>query len=169
MTTDVFLNQKRVNVREHTVDTWHFLHCVFTYIYSLLNKKDICDCWNISVKPSCVYMCLSSDLLIFFSKSSLFLFLLSCYLYFSTFHSICSDNINLFVNVGDWCPFSIRRNLNSYWFTVAISVKRQIKLENLMLTTHHSFSDCGSEISHYLMGPDPQATILFLWFYNVLC
>ena len=48
--TDVFLNQKRVNV----------------YIYSLLNGKQICDYRNISVKFPCVYVCLSSrDLFIY--------------------------------------------------------------------------------------------------------
>jgi hypothetical protein len=40
--------------------TWRDLYHVFTYIYSLLIKKDICDCWNISIKLQCVCMCLSS-------------------------------------------------------------------------------------------------------------
>ena len=45
--TDVFLDQKRVNV-------------------SFLIEKDICDCQNISIKLLCVCVCLSSgDLLIF--------------------------------------------------------------------------------------------------------
>ena len=30
--------------------TWHQIYCVFTYIYSLLIEKDLCDCQNISVK-----------------------------------------------------------------------------------------------------------------------
>ena len=66
---------------------WQDLYCVF--IYSLLIKKDICDCWNISLRLTCVYVCLSSgDFFIFFGKSFLFLFLYLCYLYFgtSTFH-----------------------------------------------------------------------------------
>ena len=52
--TDVFLDQKRVNVCEHTVKT---ASCgtVFTMCsYSLLIKKDICDRQNISVKLPCV-------------------------------------------------------------------------------------------------------------------
>jgi len=37
---------------------------MYTYIYSLLIEKDICDCQNVSVKLSCVYMCfLFEDLL----------------------------------------------------------------------------------------------------------
>ena len=35
------------------------LYCVFTYIYSLLIKKDICDRQNISIKFPCVCVCLS--------------------------------------------------------------------------------------------------------------
>ena len=33
---------------------------LFTYTYSLLIVKDICDCRNVLVKLSCVYVCLSS-------------------------------------------------------------------------------------------------------------
>jgi len=48
--TDVFLNQKRVNV----------------YIYTLLNGKYICDYRNVSVKFPCDYVCLSfRDLFIY--------------------------------------------------------------------------------------------------------
>jgi hypothetical protein len=46
--------------------TWRHLYCVFTYIYSLMIEKDICDRWNISNKFLCVCECLSSeDLFIF--------------------------------------------------------------------------------------------------------
>jgi len=38
--TDVFLDQTRVNVCEHMR---RHLYRVFTYIYSLLAEKDICD------------------------------------------------------------------------------------------------------------------------------
>ena len=34
--------------------TRHGLYHVFTYIYSLLIEKDICDCQNVSVKLSCL-------------------------------------------------------------------------------------------------------------------
>jgi hypothetical protein len=54
---------------------------VFTYIYTLLIKKDICDCQNISIKLQCVYWCHSSG--DFFGKSFLFLFLLLYCPYFS--------------------------------------------------------------------------------------
>ena len=40
--------------------TWCHLYCVFTYNYSLLIEGDLCECWNISVKFLCVYLCLSS-------------------------------------------------------------------------------------------------------------
>ena len=61
---DVFLNQKRVNV---------CLYCVFTYIYSLLIEKDICDHQNASVKLPYVYVCYSfGDLFIFSVRVSSF-------------------------------------------------------------------------------------------------
>ena len=45
----------------HSLSYWqihyHYLCCVFTYIYSLLIEKDICDCQNVSVKLLCVFMC----------------------------------------------------------------------------------------------------------------
>ena len=46
--------------------TWRRYYLVFTYIYTILIQKDICDCRNVSVKLPCVYVCLSSgDLLSF--------------------------------------------------------------------------------------------------------
>ena len=33
---------------------------VFIYFYSLLIEKDICNCWNVSVKLPCVCVCFSS-------------------------------------------------------------------------------------------------------------
>ena len=49
-----------LHIKEH-------MESVFTYIYPLLNEKDICDCRNISIKLLCVCVCLSpGDLLIFF-------------------------------------------------------------------------------------------------------
>ena len=38
---------------------WHRHYHVFTYIYSLLIEKDICDHWNISFKFPCVCVWLS--------------------------------------------------------------------------------------------------------------
>ena len=50
---------------------WYRLYHVFTYIYSLLIRKDICDHQNVSVKLPCVYVGLSSeDLFIFLVKVS---------------------------------------------------------------------------------------------------
>ena len=49
--------------------TWHYLYCLFTYIYSLLIEKDFCEGQNLSVKFLCallVYLCLSFGNLIFF-------------------------------------------------------------------------------------------------------
>ena len=63
---------------------WCRLYHVFTYIYSLLTKKDICDHWNVSVKLLYVYVRLSYREH-FFGKIFSFLFLFLCYLYFSTF------------------------------------------------------------------------------------
>jgi hypothetical protein len=57
--TDAFLNQKRVNVYDHMIKMASqesflkvspggcHLYRVFTYIYSLLIEKGICDCQNI--------------------------------------------------------------------------------------------------------------------------
>ena len=44
--------------------TWCFLYCVF--IYSLLIKKGLCECQNVSVKFPCVYLCLLSGYLFIF-------------------------------------------------------------------------------------------------------
>ena len=94
MITDVFLDQKRVNVCEHTVKmvshvylekchqrgretrNVHHLYCVSTNIYSLLIKKDLCECQNISVKLLCIYLWLIRRALHFLCKSFLLLFLL---------------------------------------------------------------------------------------------
>ena len=60
--TEVFPNQKRINVCEHTV-TWYHLYWVFIYIYSLLIDKQIFESQNISIKFLCallVYLCISS-------------------------------------------------------------------------------------------------------------
>jgi hypothetical protein len=52
---------------------WYCLYCVFTYIYSLLIERDICDCQNISVKCPCVYVYVSSgDLFIYLVRVSSF-------------------------------------------------------------------------------------------------
>ena len=60
---DVFLDQKRVNVCEHTVK---MVPRVFTNIYSLLIEKDICDRRNISV---CLRVPFIRRSLHFFGKS----------------------------------------------------------------------------------------------------
>ena len=56
------------------------LYCVFTYIYSLMIEKDICDCWNASFKLPCVCVCLSSGVLFIFSvRVSCFFFYFLCH------------------------------------------------------------------------------------------
>ena len=47
---------------------WHRLYSVFTYIYSHLIKKDICECQNVSFKLACVCVCLMSEDLYIFSS-----------------------------------------------------------------------------------------------------
>ena len=49
---------------------------MFTYIYSLLIETDICDCRNVSVKLSCVYLCLSSRDLFIFSVRVFFFYVI---------------------------------------------------------------------------------------------
>jgi hypothetical protein len=82
--TDVFLDQKRVNVCEHMVKTAHMVPSSHTF--TLLNKKDI-----VIVKT---FQFIRSSLH-FFSKSFLFLFPKLCYPYFSTF-------------LSTWCVTSVR-------------------------------------------------------------
>ena len=71
--------------------TWHRIYHVFTYIYSLLIEKDICDRRKISAKLLCVCICLSSgDLFIFSIRVSSFysyFFVLSILRYFP-FHVV---------------------------------------------------------------------------------
>jgi len=88
--TAVFLDQKRVNVCEHTakIATWewcHFYH-VFTYIYFLLIEKDSCDRWKVSIKLPHVCVCLMSR------KSFLFpfLFFVLFVLWYFPFHVVSS-------------------------------------------------------------------------------
>ena len=86
-----FLSKKRKRSldKRHTkkqgslIEMWCCLYCVFTYIYSLLLGKDICDHWNVSIKLLCVCVCLlSRNLLIFLVRVSYFFFYFLCYLYF---------------------------------------------------------------------------------------
>ena len=51
---------------------------MFAYIYPLVIDKDICDCWNISVKLPCVYVCHSSGYLFIFSVRFASLFSYFC-------------------------------------------------------------------------------------------
>ena len=61
--------------------TRHCLYHVFTYIYSLLVEKDICDCRHISIKLPFVCVCLSSrDLFIFSLRVSSFFSYCLCFL-----------------------------------------------------------------------------------------
>ena len=57
---------------------------VFTYIYSLLIMKDLCECQNLSVKLLCVFA-FHLEIFSFFGKSFLLLFLFLCYPYFGAF------------------------------------------------------------------------------------
>ena len=62
---------------------WSLIFSLFTYIYSLLIEKDLCECQNISFKFICVSHLETSQ---FFIKRFLFLFLLFCFAYFGIFH-----------------------------------------------------------------------------------
>ena len=50
---------------------------MFTYIYSLLNQKDLCECLKASIKFLCgilIYFCLTSgDFIVFWSVFPLFI------------------------------------------------------------------------------------------------
>ena len=46
--TEVFVNQKRINVCEHTVKIVpDDIYLMFTHIYSLLIDKDLCESQNV--------------------------------------------------------------------------------------------------------------------------
>ena len=75
--TGVFLNQKRINVCEHTVKM--VLH---ESMYQ-----------NVSIKLLCIYLCLSSNLLDFFLVRTSFLYSYFCCLYF---YDLLSFRICLF-------------------------------------------------------------------------
>jgi SRP40, C-terminal domain. len=80
-----------------TVPRESFGKLVFTYIYSLLIEKDICDCQNVSIKLLCVCVCLSPrDLFMFSVRVSHLL----CYPYFSTFLSKWSLNYKIVLQRG---------------------------------------------------------------------
>ena len=82
------------------------IYCVFTYIYSLLIKKDICDHWNISVSFHCLCMSFIRRSLHFFSKSFFFLFLLFCVIHTLVLPFTC----NLFLIIG-WILFETSPNI----------------------------------------------------------
>jgi hypothetical protein len=64
--------------------SWRRLYHVFTYIYSLLIEKDICDRRNVLVKLPCVCVCLlSRDLLIFSLRVSSFFSYFFCVIHIS--------------------------------------------------------------------------------------
>ena len=137
---NVFLNQKRVNVCEHMVKKaphesfpvsyplwWHFsntlmwcrLFHVFTYFYSLLIEKDICDRRNISIKLLCVPF-VRRSLHFLVRVSSFFSFLFLCYSHFSTFLSTWS--LTRFLNIFlFYCIYlfifgiSLCKETESYW------------------------------------------------------
>ena len=68
--------------------TWCHLYKVFTYIYFLLIEKDLCECRNVSVNFSCVYLSLIQRSLHFFGKNFPF------YSYFCvTYTSVLSFSI----------------------------------------------------------------------------
>ena len=90
---------REVNICEHT---WCHLCSVFTYIYSLLIKKDICDCWNVSIIS--FHLCLSpGDLFIFFGKSFLFLFLFFVKYEFAEQRKLVKWQTSVPANVANIC------------------------------------------------------------------
>ena len=70
----------------HGKDCFKSCHRVFTYVYSLLIEKDICDHQNVSVK----LLCQSSGGLFIFSVRVSSFFSYCCYPYFGTFLSTWS-------------------------------------------------------------------------------
>ena len=102
--TDAFLNQKRENVCEHMVKMmWHHLYRIFTYIYSLLIEKCICDHQNSFQVSTYLCSCVFSygNLFIFLWVFSLFPYLLS-YPNFGTFLLTWSLLIWLFIVNTDY-------------------------------------------------------------------
>jgi hypothetical protein len=99
--TAVILNLKRVNVCEQMVKTaprttvtWCCPHHVFSYIYSLLIEKDICDHQKFSVKFLCVYMSFIRRSFHFLGKSVLFFFPPIFVLFqFSIYQTMCKRKV----------------------------------------------------------------------------
>ena len=113
MIRDVFFDQKRVNVCEHMVKAAPRLYHVFTYIYSLLIKKDISDHQNVLFKLLCVYVCLSSRGFFIFSVRVFSFFTYFCVirtlvLYFPC--DLCSIVIQYKLQCKCCCP-SMRKSL----------------------------------------------------------
>ena len=87
------------------------LYREFTYFYTLLIEKGICDCWNVSVKLPCIYLCLSSrDIFIFPVRVSCFF----SYFYIPDMYYLLQDRFPLL------CPHLESRvysePLHSVWY-----------------------------------------------------
>ena len=64
----------------NTQQKWHHLYCVFTYMYSLLIEKDLCECQNVSIKLLCALSC--EDIFIFsVSVSPFYTYICVIYIY----------------------------------------------------------------------------------------
>ena len=76
------------------------LHCLFSYIYSLLIEKDICDRQNISNKFVCAF---PPEISSFFGKNFPFFFSFWCYPYFGSFLSTWSVHSGVYLGNIDQC------------------------------------------------------------------
>ena len=90
---------------------WCHLYHEFTYIYSLLIEKDICDRWCVSVKLPCVCVSFVWRCLHFLSKSFFFLLLFLCYPYFPSPSGLWIIIYLILTNVNQFTPWITKINL----------------------------------------------------------
>ena len=107
----------RRTVAIHSNEQTLHLYRIFTYIYSLLIEKDICNRRNISVKLLCVYVCLSSgDHFIFWIS---FLFLSCCYVIHTSVLSLSKWSLMTFFTylIPYDCNFHNHKKMSSFTLT----------------------------------------------------
>ena len=159
-----FLNRKSKCMWTHGKDEVTSFYHVFTYIYSLLIEKDICDHQNVLVKLPCVCVCLlSRDLLIFSGKSFIFLFLFFCVIrtWYFPLHVVSHERkVWHLPERTRFCPWSAARCIKKLKIWNHRLMKDTVLAEGFELPTFF----LNHQYSAFQVGGEPFFPYLFIYF-----